>query len=145
MHVPFDARLSSNGAAAYLNCAETGGGRLSRLVFDKPRVVPLMVVPITRLALAAALSAMQIAKRLKRFSGAINGGAVFWRDYSIILKYIHRLNTRFNTFVVKKLTLILESTEVNRWFYAESTCNLVAYCSPGLKTLDKLSTSTGGS
>ncbi len=71
----------------------------------KARVVPLKVITILRLELAAAVLAARIDRMLKRELELTLTDSIFWMDSTSVRKYILNDTCRFQTYQLSEISL----------------------------------------
>ncbi len=96
--------------------------RLS-FILGKSRVAPLKQITIPRLELAAAVLAVRIDKMLKKKLQLDLDKSMFFADRQTVLKYIANHTKRLHTFVVNKVSVIRDTTEVVQWRHIGTKLN----------------------
>ena len=91
------------------------------LAMAKSRVTPLKFVSIPRLELTAAALSIKVSLLLKKeltISTLIR--AFYWTGSKVVLEYIRNAAKRFKVFVVNRVQLIRENSDVNQSRYIET-------------------------
>lgn len=93
----------------------------------------MKVVVLPRPQLAALVLGLRTVNMPKVYYEGISWKTVFWIDFFVVLQNIHNVNIQLSLFAPNGLSLIGDVTGANKWFYVESTCSLIEYCSPDKK------------
>ena len=82
------------------------------LIMGKARVAPKMFASIPRLELVAAVLSVKISNMIKKELQLQQLDEYFWTDSRVVLGYIANDTKAFKTFVVKRVHMIQENSNV---------------------------------
>ena len=130
MHHFGDASQSAYGACSYLRQITDTGIECS-LVLAKSRVAPLKKITVPRLELQGALTAIRLAKILRKELKMEITQEYFWTDSQIVLGYINNDTRHFHTYVANRVAEIREASEPSQWRHVLSQDNPADLASRG--------------
>ena len=124
LHHFSDASQDGYGQVTYLRIVDEKGYVKCSLVMAKSRVPSTKFVSISRLELTAAALSIKVSTMLRReltIHPTIK--EYFWTDSEVVLGYFYNDAKRFKIFVVNRVQLIRENSDVNQWIYVDSRSN----------------------
>ena len=98
----------------------------------KSRVVPLKFVSVPRLELVAAVLAAELSAVIVRELQFELSPVRLWTDPVVVLRYLHNVSTKFETFVANRIDLLHTISSLNQWCYVPSSVNSADIASKGL-------------
>lgn len=122
-----DASTVAIGAVAYLRDADTEGQYHVGFVMGKSKLAPRPAHTIPRLALCAAVLAVELYELISDEMDIEIATVKFFTDSKIVLGYIHNSTRRFYLYVSNRVTRIRRSTHPNQWYYVPTDLNLADY------------------
>ena len=132
LHLFADASESGYGVAAYYRTTANDGSVSTSLLMSKSRVAPLKTCSIPRLALAAAILAVQLSTQICQELELPIEGVFFWTDSMSNMRYINNETSRFQTFVANRLTIIHDGSKPHQWRHVPSALNIADALSRGI-------------
>ncbi|KAI2645449.1 Pro-Pol polyprotein [Labeo rohita] len=132
MHHFCDASESGYGTVTYLRLTNSRDQVHIAFVMGKSRVAPLKLMTIPRLELTAAVLAVRVDRMLSTELQLQLEPPVFWTDSTTVLKYIRNDSRRFHTFVVNRVDLIRNASDVFQWKHIPGKMNPANCASRGL-------------
>ena len=124
LHHFSDASQDGYGQVTYLRIVDEKGYVKCSLVMAKSRVPSTKFVSISRLELTAAALSIKVSTILRReltIHPTIK--EYFWTDSEVVQGYFYNDAKRFKIFVVNRVQLIRENSDVNQWMYVDSRSN----------------------
>ena len=140
LHHFSDASTSGYGQCSYIRYVGENAVHCSFLM-GKARVAPTKLVTIPRLELTAAVLSVNMSLFLREEINLPISNEFFWTDSRVVLSYIKNEARRFHVFVANRVEKIRESSNVEQWYYIESSNNPADYALRGLSA-NEISTSS---
>ena len=119
LHHFSDASEVGYGAASYLHLVDDKGRAHCGLFMAKSRVAPLKTATIARMELTAAVVSVRLHKFIKEQLDRPINKTVFWKDTTIVLKYVRNKARRFQTFVANRLSIIHDVFSPYQWLHVD--------------------------
>ena len=112
LHNFSDASEIGYGECSYLRVVDENENIYCSLIMGKERVDPKKLVSIPRLELVAAVLSVKISNMIKKELQLQELDEYFWTDSRVVLGYIANDTKAFKTFVVKRVYMIQENSNV---------------------------------
>ena len=112
-----DASLQAYGAVAFIS-----DNKHVSFVKAKSRVVPLKQLSLPKLELMAAIVAARPSKFISDALHSMNLTLHLWTDSQIVLYWLHN-SKKLDTFVIHRVTEILQLTGDAKWNFCPTTDN----------------------
>ena len=141
VHVFGEASEQAYGAVIYLRSIVDDAFRI-QLICSKVRLAPIKRITLPRLELLAALVATRLLRYFCQASNCDISKAILWSDSAITLAWICGDTNRWQTFVCKRVTEILECTAPSQWRHCPGSDNPADFLSRGLHAHDLRSSKT---
>lgn len=125
---------SAYGACLYLVSADSDGNRKSTLMCAKSKVAPHKKCTLPRLELLAACLLANLANTVDEILDISVTQRYFYSDSTIVLAWLGTEPFHLKTFVVNRVTRILEKTSINEWNYVKTELNPADVISRGIRT-----------
>lgn len=132
LHVFADASEKAFGAVAYIRAILRDGRVIVHLLCAKTRVAPLKQQTLPRLELCAAVTAAELADRIKTDLQMENQPVFLWTDSEIVLSWINAQSSLYHTFVANRVATIQSLTLAEQWRHVGSKDNPADMLSRGL-------------
>ena len=133
LHHFSDASQDEYGQVSYMKLVDQKGMIHCGLVMAKSRITSIKFVSIPRLELAAvSLSIKGLVILRKELTIHSKFKEYFWTDSQVVLSYINSNSKRFKIFVVNRVQIIKQNSDVSQWIDIDSKFNSANDTSRGL-------------
>ena len=112
LHNFSDASEIGYGQCSYLRVVDENENIQCSLIMGKAKVAPKKFVSIPKLELVAAVLSMKTSNMIKKELQLQQLDEYFWTDSRVVLGYIANDTKAFKTFVVKRVHMIQENSNV---------------------------------
>ena len=110
----------------------------TRLAYEDKRDLYCKTMIIPRLELSAAALSVPVDNLLRKEISIIIDMSVLWADSTAVLKFIHRNDRIFQTFVANRISVINDDSDSQSWNYVDSKSSPADAASRGVKADDLL-------
>jgi len=133
-----DASEEAYGACIYIRSVDDNGIWSSRLLCSKTRVAPLKGTTIPRLELNGALLLAELVNKVSESWGFQLGSCQLWTDSIVVLSWINSQQTRLKSYVLNRISQILELTDATQWHHVRTADNPADVISRGISAKELL-------
>ena len=112
LHNFSDASEIGYGQCSYLRVVDENENIQCSLIMGKAKVAPKKFVSIPKLELVAAVLSVKTSNMIKKELQLQQLDEYFWTDSRVVLGYIANDTKAFKTFVVKRVHMIQENSNV---------------------------------
>jgi len=137
-----DASEEAYGACVYVRSKDGNKRIYSRLLCAKTRVAPLKGATIPRLELNGALLLAELINKVAKSWAVEVRDFKLWTDSMIVLSWLNCQKGRLKTYVLNRVSQILELTEVTQWNHVRSNENPADLISRGTNSAELLTADT---
>ena len=120
------------GQCSHLRIIDQFGVIHCSLLIGKSRVRPIKFILIPSLELTVATLSIKMSKLIRNVLEIGDFEETHWTGSRVVLGYIENEVKRFKIFVVKRIQIIKENSNVNQWKYVSTKSNPINDDSRGL-------------
>ena len=129
-----DASTKCYAACVYLLIHDNNTPVAAQLLICKGRIPPIKPLSIPKLELLAALLLVRLVKSVISFMPNVSFQKIeYFTDSSTVLYWLNKNIKDWNSFVIRRVNEITETSDVNNWGYVPSHLNLADLPSRGIE------------
>ncbi|XP_037894799.1 uncharacterized protein LOC119640680 [Glossina fuscipes] len=133
IHAFSDSSESAYGTCVYIRCINNDTKIRSNLLCAKSKVAPIKKCSLPRLELCAAVTMVQLVKKVQEDYDFIQFNNIcFWTDATIVLGWISEDSCNWSTFIANRVAIIQQVSTRSQWRHIPSNLNPVDILSRGV-------------
>ncbi|XP_048514357.1 uncharacterized protein LOC125501757 [Athalia rosae] len=137
LHGFCDASERAYGACLYIQSEDGDGHKTSSLLCSKSRVAPMKKITLPRLELYGAVLLTRLVQAVNETLRIEFGDVRLWTDSTIVLAWIAKESSHWQTFVANRVSEIQASSSYSQWGHVSGKENPADLVSRGV-SCDKL-------